>query len=327
MTDIAATAAFSDTTAARSRHTRGLRRLTYAAGALVVLAAVSQQFGSAFAAQLFSDVGAAGVVTLRLVLAAAVLLVLVRPKVRGYGSGDWLTVVAFGVALAGLNTLFYEAIARIPLGPAVTFEILGPLLLSVLISRRWGSLAWAVLAFGGVAMLGGGPGGVAMDPTGIAYALGAGAMWAAYTLLSKRAGGRFPGMDGLALAMAFGALLTLPRGVASAGTTLVEPPVLLVGLAVALMSSVLPYGLELLSLRTLKPSTFAVLLSLNPVLAAIAGYLVLTQSLTTPQLIGMVLVAGATIGALRGTSPRTRGSQAQHVQRIVRGRRDAEASY
>lgn len=269
---------------------------------LVVTAAFSNQFGAALAAQLFPQVGAVAVVSMRLSLAALVLLGLTRPRLRGYRRNDWATLLAFGVVLAAMNHLFYESIARIPLGVAVTLEILGPLVLSVVISRRLSSLVWAGLALAGVALLAGATGATGLDPVGVAFALGAGAMWAAYTVLSRRAGGSFPRVDGLALALGVAALLSLPWGVATAGRELLDPRVLLIALGVAVLSSALPYGLELVSLRTLRPATFAVLLSLNPVTATAAGYLVLQQAHGGPELLGMVLVVVASAGALRAAA-------------------------
>lgn len=199
--------------------------------ALVISAGVSVQFGAALAVMVMPRVGAAGVVTLRLAAAAVVLLLLCRPKVRGYVRADWGTVVAFGVAMAGMNGLFYQAIDRIPLGPAVTLEVLGPLALSVVVSRRLVNLLWAGLALAGVVLLsshgGGGFGG--LDPLGAAFALGAGAMWAAYIVFSARTGRRFPQADGLALAMAVAAVLSLPLGIVEAGSDLLVPSTLALG--------------------------------------------------------------------------------------------------
>ena len=155
--------------------------------------------------------GALGVVTLRLVVAAVVLLVVCRPRLRGHSRADWGTVVVFGLTMAAMNGLFYQAVDRIPLGPAVTLEVLGPLALSVLASRRAVNLVWAGLALGGVFLLGGG-GFDRLDPTGVAFALAAGAMWAAYIVFSARTGRRFPQADGLALAMVVAAVLFLPLG-------------------------------------------------------------------------------------------------------------------
>ncbi|MGW0030258.1 EamA family transporter [Streptomyces sp. NPDC003314] len=271
--------------------------------ALVVTSGLSVQFGAAVAVLLMPRAGALGVVTLRLVLAAAVLLVVCRPRVRGYGRADWGTIVAFGTAMAGMNVLIYQSSSRIPLGAAVTLEVLGPLILSVVASRRWTNLLWAGLALVGVLLLGGG-GFDRLDPLGAAFALGAGGMWAAYIVFGARTGRRFPQADGLALAMAFGALLSLPLGLAEAGDRLLVPSTLALGLAVALMSSVLPYTLELLALRRMPAPTFAILMSLEPAIAALAGFLVLSQALSAADALAIALVIGASIGAVRTTRPK-----------------------
>lgn len=206
--------------------------------------------------------GALGVVTLRLAAAALILLVICRPKLRGHSRADWGTVLAFGVAMGGMNTLFYQALDRIPLGIAVTLEVLGPLALSVFASRRLINLVWAGLALVGVVLLGGG-GFDRLDPVGAAYALGAGAMWAAYIVFSARTGRRFPQADGLALAMVVAAVLSLPLGIIESGAKLTVPSTVALGAAVALLSSVLPYTLELMALRRLPAPTFAVMMSLE----------------------------------------------------------------
>ncbi|MEU2712350.1 EamA family transporter [Streptomyces sp. NPDC007205] len=265
---------------------------------LVLSGGISVQFGGALAVTLIPRAGALGVVTLRLLAAAVVLLLVCRPRPRGHSRADWATVTAFGIAMGAMNGLFYEAVARIPLGPAVTLEVLGPLTLSVLASRRAINALWAGLALLGVFLLGGG-GFSNLDPIGVAFALGAGAMWAVYILFSARTGRRFPQADGLALAMAVAALLFLPIGVASAGTRLLDPATVALGSAVALLSSVLPYTLELLALRRLPASTFAILMSLEPALAATAGFLILGQSLSLPEAGAIALVIAASIGAVR----------------------------
>ncbi|MFE7812803.1 DMT family transporter [Streptomyces sp. NPDC057433] len=265
---------------------------------LVLAGGISVQFGGALAVTLMPRAGALGVVTLRLLVAAVVLLVVCRPRLRGHSRADWTTVIAFGVALAGMNGLFYQAAARIPLGTAVTLEVLGPLALSVLASRRAINLLWAGLALAGVVLLGGG-GFDGLDPLGAAFALGAGVMWAAYIIFSARTGRRFPQADGLALAMAVAAVLFLPLGIAESGTKLLDPTVLALGAAVAVLSSVLPYTLELLALRRLPASTFAVLMSLEPALAAAAGFLVLSQALTLTEAAAIALVIAASMGAVR----------------------------
>ncbi|MEV4432342.1 EamA family transporter [Streptomyces sp. NPDC049585] len=266
--------------------------------ALVLAGTLSVQFGSAVAALLFPRAGALGVVALRVSLAAALLLAVCRPRLRGHSRGDWAVVGAFGLALGGMNLLFYQAIDRIPLGPAVTLEVLGPLALSVVAARRATSLLWAALALAGVFLLGR-DGLDRTDPAGAAFALGAGALWAAYIVFNSRAGARFPRLDGLALAMTVAALVSLPLGAVAAGTTLLEPHVLGLGLAVALLSSGVPYALELLALRRLPAATFAVLMSLAPAVAALAGFLILNQSLSLSQCAAIALVVAASAGAVR----------------------------
>ncbi|MGW2085645.1 EamA family transporter [Streptomyces sp. NPDC001880] len=277
--------------------------------ALVVAGGLSVQFGSAVAVLLMPRAGALGVVTLRLAVAALVMLVVCRPKLRGYRRADWGTVLAFGLAMGGMNTLFYQAVDRIPLGVAVTLEVLGPLALSVFASRRLINLVWAGLALGGVVLLSGG-GFDRLDPVGAAYALGAGAMWAAYIVFSARTGRRFPQADGLALALVVAALLSLPLGIAESGSKLLVPSTLGLGAAVALLSSVLPYTLELMALRRLPAPTFAILMSLEPAIAAAAGFLVLDQALTATDALAIALVIGASMGAVRSqarrASPRER---------------------
>ncbi|CAL9538093.1 EamA family transporter [Streptomyces sp. NPDC090994] len=265
---------------------------------LVLAGGLSVQFGGALAVTLMPRAGALGIVTLRLAVAAVVLLLVCRPRLRGHSRADWGTVIVFGATMAGMNGLFYQAVARIPLGPAVTLEVLGPLALSVLASRRAVNLLWAGLALAGVFLLGGG-GFDGLDPAGAAFALGAGVMWAAYIVFSARTGRRFPQADGLALAMAVGALLFLPMGIAESGAKLVDPVTLSLGAAVALLSSVLPYTLELLALRRLPASTFAILMSLEPALAAGAGFLVLGQALSAMEAAAIALVIAASLGAVR----------------------------
>ncbi|MFJ9035135.1 EamA family transporter [Streptomyces sp. NPDC102406] len=267
---------------------------------LVLAGCVSVQFGGALAVSLMPRAGAVGVVTLRLVVAALVLMVVCRPRLRGHSRADWGTVVAFGVAMGGMNLIFYQAAARIPLGLAVTFEVLGPLTLSVLASRRAINFVWAGLALCGVFLLGGAGDGLGgLDLVGVACALAAGGMWAAYIIFSARTGRRFPQADGLALAMAVAAVLCLPLGVAASGSRLLDPVTIGLGAAVAILSSVLPYTLELIALRRLPASTFAVMMSLEPALAALAGFLVLSQALSWVQALAIALVIVASMGAVR----------------------------
>ncbi|MER6104215.1 EamA family transporter [Streptomyces sp. NPDC001832] len=274
------------------------QRAALAPVALVVAGGLSVQFGSAIAVLLMPRAGALGVVTLRLTVAALVMLIVCRPKLRGHSRADWGTVLAFGAAMGGMNTLFYQAVDRIPLGVAVTLEVLGPLALSVIASRRLVNLVWAGLALGGVVLLSGG-GFDRLDPVGAAYALGAGAMWATYIVFSARTGRRFPQADGLALALAVAALLSLPLGILESGSKLLVPSTLGLGAAVALLSSVLPYTLELMALRRLPAPTFAILMSLEPAIAAAAGFLILDQALSATDALAIALVIGASMGAVR----------------------------
>ncbi|MFJ3701415.1 MULTISPECIES: DMT family transporter [Streptomyces] len=303
----AATVAVPEAVSALDEAGHGPSRRGVALGpvALVVAGGLSVQFGAAVAVLLMPKAGALGVVTLRLAAAAVVMLVVCRPKLRGHSRADWGTVVAFGIAMGGMNTLFYQAADRIPLGAAVTLEVLGPLVLSVVASRRLISLVWAALALGGVVLLSGG-GFDRLDPVGVAYALGAGVMWAVYILFSARTGRRFPQADGLALAMVVAAVLSLPLGIAESGSKLVVPSTLGLGIAVALLSSVLPYTLELMALRRLPAPTFAVLMSLEPAIAATAGFLILDQALSTTDALAIALVIGASMGAVRSQTRRPR---------------------
>ncbi|WP_395245359.1 DMT family transporter [Agromyces sp. MMS24-K17] len=272
------------------------------ATALVVIGLACQEVGASIAVLLFPTAGPIGMVTLRLGFSALILVLLARPRLRGRTPGAWLTVTWFGLALALMNALFYLAIERIPLGAAVTIEVLGPLALSVVASRRWTAWLWAGLAAVGVVLLGQGSFGH-LDPVGVALAAGAGATWAAYILLSARTGRSFPGLDGLAFAMAIGAVAILPFGIATTGAVLVRPDVLALGAAVALLSSTIPYALELLALRRLPAATFAVLMSLAPAMAALAGLVLLGQGFTWVGAVAVGLVVAASIGAVR-TAPR-----------------------
>jgi inner membrane transporter RhtA len=290
--------------------------------ALAVGGAFSVQTGAAVAVLLFPLAGALGVLALRLGVAALVLLLLFRPGLRGRDRADWAVVAGFGVCLAGMNGLFYQALERIPLGAAVTLEILGPLTLSVVAARRASAWLWAALGLAGVALLGRSELGAA-DPTGVAFALGAGVMWAAYIVLSQQAGRRFAGGDGLALAMTAAAALTLPLGVAQAGITLLEPRILALGAVVGLLSATLPYTLELMALRRLRAETFAVLQSLQPAVAALVGFVVLGQALDALGVMAVALVVTASAGAVRAAV--RRAGRAASCQRDAAPAREVRA--
>lgn len=258
------------------------------------------QSGSALAKSLFDEAGPGGVVLLRLAFAAVILLGLSRPAVRGRRAVDLRLAVVFGVVLAGMNLSFYEAAERIPLGVAVTIEFVGPLAVAVFTSRRRADFGWAVLAAAGVVTLTeGGTGSVAL--AGILLAGLAGAFWAGYILISQRIGQVFPGTSGLALACAVGAVGVAPYGVVDGGGALLWPSVLALGVVVAVLSSALPYSLELAALRRMPATVFGVLMSLEPAMATLAGFVVLGETLAGRQLLGIALVCLATAGATAST--------------------------
>jgi inner membrane transporter RhtA len=266
---------------------------------LVLGAATSVQFGAALAATLFDRLGPGGTVWLRLVFAAIILLVLWRPRLAGRSSRDLLLVAAFGLSLAVMNTGFYEALDRIPLGITVTIEFAGPLLLAVALSRRALDLLWVALAGGGILLLArGGAGG--LDPVGVVFALVAAAAWAIYILLSVRVGRAWGSGTGLAVAMAVGAVVVAPVGIPDGGSALLDPVLLAQGVAVAVLSSAIPYSLELEALRRIPAGVFGVLMSLEPAIAALAGFLVLGQDLAAPELVGIGAVVVASAGAAHG---------------------------
>ncbi len=254
---------------------------------------VSVQFGGALAATLVPLIGAGGSVVLRLLFASALLLVFVRPRWRGHSRRAWLTVIAFGVALGLMNFTFYSSLAHLPIGVAVTIEFIGPLSLAAALSRRWLDAVAVAAAAAGVVLISEALSTpfADLEKTGIALALLAGAFWAAYIVLAGRTGGEFPKLEGLALAMVVATVVTLPLGITSAPSW--SPDILLKAFGIAVLSSVLPYSLELLALRRLSAKVFGILLSLEPAFAALAGLLVLGQVLSPTQLVGMALVVAA----------------------------------
>jgi inner membrane transporter RhtA len=271
---------------------------------LVLAAVVSVQFGGAMAATLIPLVGVFGSVTLRLTIAATVLLVVVRPRLRGRTTADWLVVGGFGTVLALMNLFFYGALARIPIGVAVTIEFIGPLVLATVLSHRRKDLLAVAGAAVGVILISGitSTPWAEIDLAGLALALAAGAAWAGYIILSSRTGARFAQLDGLAIAMTLAAALVIPAGVWTAGAALWTPDALWRGATIAVLSSVLPYSLELIALRRLAAHVFGILLSLEPAVAALAGLFVLGQKLSAAQLLGMACVVAAS-GLVMGRRP------------------------
>ena len=265
---------------------------------LVLVAITSLQFGAALAGTIFDEIGPAGTALLRSAFAALILLAIWRPRPSAHSAGELRLVAAFGLVLGAMNLCIYESFARIPLGIAVTIEFAGPLGLAVVLSRRRLDLLWAALAALGIVLLAD-PGGGAVDAAGVILALVAAACWAAYILIAQAAGRVFTGGRGVALAMAVAVVVPLAPGIADAGGDLLEPQWLAIGCAVALASSVLPYSLETEALRRLPANVFGVLMSLEPGVAALAGFAVLGQDLRARDVVAIALVVIASIGVTR----------------------------
>jgi inner membrane transporter RhtA len=268
---------------------------------LVIAAVSSVQFGAALAKSIFDEVGSGGAVFLRVLAAAVVLALLWRPRMSGLGRRELWPAVLFGLSLAGMNFSFYAALDRIPLGVAVTFEFVGPLGVAVFGSRRPLDLAWVGLAAAGILLLSG-FGGASLDGLGVALAVIAGGFWAAYILLSARVGQVFPGGEGLALAMLVAVLPLAPFGIAQGGSDLLVPWIIGVGFTAGMLSSALPYTLELEALRRLPTAVFGVLMSLEPAVAALAGFAILGQDLAAREVAAILLVVVASAGAARGAT-------------------------
>ena len=257
---------------------------------LVLGAIVSVQFGGALAATLIPEIGAGGAVVLSLLIGTAVLVGLVRPRWRGRSRRAWTTVIVFGVALGLMNFAFYGALAYLPLGVAVTIEFIGPLGLAAVLSRRLVDGIAVLLAGLGILLISE----VFSLPLadlpfrGLVLAALAGLCWAIYIIFAGRTGALFDRLEGLALAMIVATVVTVPFGIGSVGSW--TPEVLAKGLGIALLSSVLPYSLELVALRRMSAQVFGIMLSLEPAVAGIAGLAILSQRLTGIQLIGMGLV-------------------------------------
>jgi inner membrane transporter RhtA len=262
----------------------------------------STQTGAAIAKTLFDEAGPAATAFLRVALAALLLAVLWRPVVRGRRRRDLALAAAFGLALCAMNLSFYEAIDRIPLGVAVTIEFAGPLGVAIALSRRAIDGVWVVLAAAGILLLARGGGHISTD--GVLLALLAGVFWAAYILLNARAGRVFPGGSGLTLAMVVGAIALLPVGIASGGDNLLRPHLLAAAAGVAMLASAIPYSLELEALRRLPAQVFGILMSVEPAVAALAGFVILGEDLRARDILAIVLVAAASAGsALTAPSP------------------------
>ncbi len=264
---------------------------------LVLGGILSVQFGAGIAKTLFDEVAPTTIVWLRLVTSAVVLMAVARPALRGRSAGDWWVVLAFGVVLGLMNWSIYQSFARIPIGLAVTIEFVGPLTLAVIGSRRVRDLVWVGLAGLGVLLLGIQPGDLTW--AGVGFAVLAGACWAAYILLSAQTGRRWQGVDGLALASVVATVLLTPLALGRYADQVADVRILLIGAAVGLLSSVIPYTCELVALRSLRPAVFSILMSLEPAAAALAGLVVVHELLGPLQLAAMACVVAASVGATR----------------------------
>jgi inner membrane transporter RhtA len=263
---------------------------------------VSVQCGAALGTTLFDSVGPRGAVFLRAVVAAMVLLLLARGLPRPWRRPGLRDEVLFGFALAGVTFFFYAALDRLPLGVTVTLQFVGPLGVALVGSHRPRDAVWALLAALGIVLLSGLSSGEEIDLPGAAMALVAGGFWALYIVQSARVGKATPGLGGVAMAALIAALLLAPLGIAQAGTELLVPSTIAVGVAVGLLSSAVPYALELEALRRLPRATFGVLMSLEPAVAALVGFLALSQGLTLREVVAIALVVVACAGALRSAA-------------------------
>jgi inner membrane transporter RhtA len=265
---------------------------------LVLVAITSLQFGAALAGTIFDETGPAGTALLRALFAALILVAIWRPRPSAYSASDLRLVALFGLVLGAMNLCIYESFSRIPLGVAVTIEFAGPLGIAVALSRRRLDLACAALAALGIVLLAD-PGSGSVDVLGVVFALIAAACWAVYILVAQAAGRVFTGGRGVALAMSVAVLVPLVPGIVGAGSELLQPQWLAIGCAVALLSSVLPYSLETEALRRLPANVFGVLMSLEPGVAALAGFAVLGQDLRARDVVAIALVVVASIGVTR----------------------------
>lgn len=279
---------------------------------LVLTGIATVQFGAALAKNLFDVLPPSAVVFMRLLTSVIVLGILtykvLRRVIRQVSWADLGVAAGFGLALGTMNFAIYESFSRIPLGIAVTIEFLGPLAVSVAFSRHKVDLLWVGLAATGVVLLGGGDN-RDIEIAGVLFALLAAVCWAAYILLSAQTGRRFPGSSGLTIASLVGALAVAPVGLSAGGTEMWRPEYVAIGVAIGLLSSVIPYALELEALRRMPARVFGILMSLEPAVAALVGLLILGEVLHAPEWLAIGCVVVASVGAARSRLPRRNVSE------------------
>lgn len=266
--------------------------------ALVIGSCLSLPFGAAIAVQLFPALGSWGVASLRITIAALVVMLLVRPRLRRWNRQQWGAATLFGLTLAGMNGFFYAAIERIPLGPAVAIEFIGPLVLAAVLTRRRADAIWVGVAIIGIALLGvdGMIGQDPLDLLGVLFVLVAAGFWVLYIRMSARVGALIPGAGGLAVALAVAAVVLLPFGIPATITAVSDMNLLLLAALTALLASVIPYTFELAALRRIPQRVFGVLLSLEPAFATLAGFIMLGQLVSPLKLLAIALVIAASVG-------------------------------
>lgn len=264
----------------------------------LLVAMASIQSGASVAKTLFPVIGAEGTTALRCAIASLILLAIFRPWKKTISRKSLIASAQYGLALAGMNGLFYLALNRIPLGLAVALEFTGPLALAFIFSRRALDFAWAILAVTGIILiLPLAKTSAALDPIGAAQALGAGACWALYILFGQRAGRDLHGGVASSLGMLVAAIVLLPMGIAHAGTSLFALSILPIAVLVAIMSSAVPYPLEMIALKRLPTKTFGILMSLEPAIATLAGFFFLDENLTPLQYAAIACIVAASSGS------------------------------
>ncbi|WP_285021283.1 DMT family transporter [Novosphingobium sp. fls2-241-R2A-195] len=254
--------------------------------------------GTSYGKQLFPIVGATGAIAYRVGFSALLLLLIFRPWRAPLTRADLFATMRYGAVLGLMNLSFYLAIRTIPLGLAIAIEFLGPLTVSLLYSRRPGQFAMVAMAAAGLVLLlplHASP--HALDPVGVGFALMAGLCWGLYIVFGKKTT-HLPGGQAVALGMATGALVVVPIGIVEAGTTLLNPSLMLVGLAMAVLSSALPYSLEMIALKQIPANRFGVLMSLEPAAGALAGVVLLGEHLVPVQWLAVALVVAASVGSV-----------------------------